>query len=408
MNKKLLALLCVLIATMMLFGACAAAPQSQEEATASATPDAESTVVVAKVNGEPIYYDEYYKVYKSACAQYGVSEDDATYGDYLKNMVLDSLVNQEIMTQKLTEEGYMDLTDEQKAEAEENAQAELDSMIDYYYKSTIEAELGEGYTKEEYEAAKAPYREELLTQMGTTEEEYKALFVLPVAQDAAKQAKVGDIIPTDADVQAKYDENVAADKEAMDADPSVYESTVSSGATAYYIPAGVRNVRQVLIGIDEDTVNAISLLRGEEFTAQADYLLEKALAEVKAKADDVLAKIKSGKMTFEEAIASYNDDKGMPETGYPVTKDSKTYVESFTTGAMGLGKVGDVSDLVASDYGYHIIEYFSDLPAGAVALDTVKEEIYDTLVTTMQDEAWQKVIDEWTTTSKIETFKENL
>jgi len=407
LNKRFMALLGVIMAVLMLFGACAV-KEAEETATASASPEATENPVVAEVNGEPIYYDEFYTLYASAAAQYGVSEDDETNGSYIRDMIIDSLVNEKIMTQKLTENGYMDLTDEQIAEAESKANADLDSYIDYYYGSEIKTSLGEGYTDEQYKEAKVPYQEQVLTGMGYTKDDFLSAYKLQLAEEAARTALVGEILPTDDEVQAKYDEEVASAKESMDADPTQYESTVSSGATVYYVPAGVRTVRQVLIKIDDNASGAISVLRQQGYDDQADYLLEKALADIKTEADDVLKKLKSGSIKFDEAITTYNDDTGMPETGYPVVQGSTTYVESFTTGAMGLKAVGEFTELVTSDYGYHIIEYFSDVPAGAVSFESVKDSIKDTLTATMQGEAWQKIVDEWTEASNVVKYEENM
>ena len=75
---------------------------------------------------------------------------------------------------------------------------------------------------------------------------------------------------------------------------------------------------------------------------------------------------------------------------------------------MGLKAIGDVSDLVPTDYGYHIIQYVGDVPTGAAAYDDVKQELKDSLTTTMQDEAWQTIIDEWTSASTIKKYEENM
>lgn len=410
MNKRIAAMLGVMLAVMMLLGACAV-KQSEETATASASPEATASeqVVVAEVNGEPIYYEQFHAIYANACASYGISEDDETNGSYLKDMIMESLINEKIMTQKLTENGYMNLTDQQVEEAKKSAQDYLDSNIDSYYGEQIKTDLGEGYTEEQYQEAKAPYEEQILKAMGyDTKDAFVEFYKLTVAEDAAKAALVGDIKPTDEDVQAKYDENVAKDQKSMDADPSVYESSSANGTTVYYVPAGVRQVLQVLIKIDDDWASAIKTLREAGNDAQADYLLEKARADIKAEADDVLGKIKSGSVTFADAITTYNDDTGMPESGYSVVTGGKTFVEPFTTAAMNLKAIGDVSELVPTDYGYHILQYVSDVTAGAVAFDSVKQELYDSLLASMQDEAWQTIIDEWTNTSKIEKYEDKL
>lgn len=409
LNKKLTALMGVCVAVLMLLGACAV-KESEETATASASPEASATknLVVAEVNGEPIYYDQFYTIYANACASYGISEDDETNGAYIKNMIIESLVEEKIMTQKLTENGYMNLSDEETAEATKNAQDYLDSIIDSYYGDLIKADLAEGYTDEQYEQAKEPYVDKVLAGMGYTKDEFFNYYKQMVAQDNAREALVGDIVPSEEDVKAKYDENVASDQESMDADPSGYESVISSGITAYYVPSGVRMVRQVLFKIDDASSGAVSTLRQAGYDEQADYLLEKALQDVKSEADSVLSKLKNGSLKFDEAITTYNDDTGMPEEGYPVTEGSATYVKTFTEGAMGIAAVGEFTELVPSDYGYHIIEYFRDVPAGAAAYDDVRQEIYDELLSSMQDDAWQTIIDEWTKESTVVKHEENM
>ncbi len=409
MNKKIAALLTVIFSASVMLGACAV-KQSQETATASASPEASESgkIIVAEVNGEPIYYDQFHTIYANACAQYGIDENDETNGSYIKSMIMDSLINEKIMRQKLTENGYMELSSEDEAKAEKDAQDYLDSMVDSYYGSTIKAGLEEGYTDEQYQEAKKPYEEQVLQSIGYTKDEFYDYYKLMLAEDKAKTALVGNIEPTEDEIKAKYDENVAADKETMESDPAQYESTVSGGDTAYYVPEGVRVVRHVLFKIDETSAGAVKTLRDAGYDEQADYLLQNALSAIEQKATDVLNQIKSGKLSFDDAIATYNEDTGMPETGYTVVKGGTTFVESFTNGAMSLAAVGDITDLIPSDYGYHIIEYYGDMTPGPVPFDDVKQEVADSLKATMQDEAWQKIVDEWTSSSKIERYEENM
>ena len=76
-----------------------------------------------------------------------------------------------------------------------------------------------------------------------------------------------------------------------------------------------------------------------------------------------------------------------------------TYGDAFTAGAMALQSVGDVSDVVTTDFGYFIFRYAEDLTAGpadfearketetAEALDAKKSEDYSAFVNAMLDEA---------------------
>lgn len=402
MKKKLAGMLSVILAAVMVLGACGLV-ETEENATASAVPK----VMVAEVGGDPIYYDDYYEQFSSMCAQWGVSPDDETYASFIQESVIESMVSEKVLTKMLTEKGYMELTEAQLAKAEEKAEAELNEYIDYAYKSEIEADLGEGYSEAEYAASADVYKQQLLSSIGQTWEQVVESYRLGIAEETAKADLLVGLEPSEDDVRTEFDEQVAADKESMTEDPTMYESVLMYGSAVYYVPEGYRNVKHVLIKVDESAGEAVSLLRENELEEQADYLLEKALADIQEKAEEVLAKLQSGEFTFDQAVADYNEDIDMPEEGYAVSENSSTYMEAFTKGAMALESVGDISELIATDYGYHIITYVSDVKSGAADYETVKAEIFETLKTQLQDEKWAALLEEWKTGNNVIYYKEN-
>ena len=403
MKKKITVIICLVLAGALALGGCGSA-QSTEDATATSVPD-EAKVIVAEVDGEPIYYDDYYTQLSGICAQMGISPDDENAA-YFKDSIVESMVSQKVLNKMLTDKGYMNLTDEQHAQAEKDAETDLNSYVEQSFKTEIEEKLGEGYTDEQYAAELESYRQQMLEGAGMSWDEVVQTYKLNVAEEAAR-AELVNVEPTEAEVRAEYDKKVASDKESMDEDPSVYESSAMYGSTIYYVPAGLRSVKQVLIKIDDKASEAISLLRQNEYNDQADQLLEKALADIKTKADEVLSKIQSGAVTFDQAVKDYNEDDGMPETGYAVSEGSDTYMEPFTTGAMALAKIGDISGLVATDYGYHILQYAGDVTPGAVDYEKLKGEIKEGLTTSLQDEKWGSIIDGWKTECDVKYYKEN-
>jgi parvulin-like peptidyl-prolyl isomerase len=237
-----------------------------------------------------------------------------------------------------------------------------------------------------------------------------AQHVLQIAAEVANEEFVKDIAPTEEEVKAKYDEYVAQDKEDLEADPTMYVSYFIDDSPAYYVPAGVRQVLHVLTAIDDDTQAAISLLRGEGYDDQADILRNNALAKIEDEANDLLSKLESGELDFAEAAMSdaYSDDEGMVAEGYPVVEGTTDYAEEFTAASMGLEKVGDMTGLVATDFGYHIIKYIGDAPEGAVSYDSVHDEIAEALKTSQQVDAWQAQLDQWEEESDIVYYEENL
>lgn len=78
--------------------------------------------------------------------------------------------------------------------------------------------------------------------------------------------------------------------------------------------------------------------------------------EAKAKAQECLDKINSGELNFEDAVKQYSDDTGSKDKKGDVGWDKlTTFVDSYQKALEGLNK-GDVSDVVESTYGYHIIK----------------------------------------------------
>ena len=71
-----------------------------------------------------------------------------------------------------------------------------------------------------------------------------------------------------------------------------------------------------------------------------------------AKATEVLEKAHSGQ-DFDELVAQYNEDTGMPETGYYFGRNEM--VKSFEDATYALTE-GNISDIIESPYGYHIIK----------------------------------------------------
>lgn len=416
MNRSKFGIAAALLMSALLLGGCATAligPEKTEDtATASAIASEDtSAIVVAEVNGEAIYKDAYDEAYASVEMQYYYNGTDTTSAEAISSIqqeALDGLINDMIREQKLEELGYSTLTEEEQAQAESDMVEYLMSYIEANSMSDVIATLEEGYTDEDLQAAKEAYVDTLLSDNGLTREGFVVAFVDQIANEKALKAEKGEIVPTDAEIKAKYDEYVAADEATIRENPTSYISSVNGGTTIYYIPTDVRRVRHVLISLEEETAAAISLLRSEGYDAAADVLLQSGLDAIEAKANEVLDKLNDGTITFEEAIAQYSGDPGQTEEGYPVMANTTAYQDAFTQGAMGLTAAGEYTGLVATDYGYHIIEYYQDVTAGPISYDLAKDAISEELQSTMETEAWDELLAQWRTDSDVVTHEENL
>ena len=106
-------------------------------------------------------------------------------------------------------------------------------------------------------------------------------------------------------------------------------------------------------------------------------------AAVKAKADGLLAQAKAPGADFAALAKASSEDEGSAVNGGDLNYFGRgQMVPEFEQAAFGL-KAGEVSDLVKTTFGYHIIKVVDSQPEVTRPLDDVKPEIVDQL-------KWQK------------------
>jgi peptidyl-prolyl cis-trans isomerase C len=96
--------------------------------------------------------------------------------------------------------------------------------------------------------------------------------------------------------------------------------------------------------------------------------------------EDILKRARAGE-DFGKLADQYSEDPGVKEN-HGEYKFSRTdpFVEEFKTTAFSLKDVGQVSDIITSQFGYHIIKLSEKIPAKKVELDKVKDGIKEHLV----------------------------
>ena len=114
---------------------------------------------------------------------------------------------------------------------------------------------------------------------------------------------------------------------------------------------------------------------------------------------------------FDALLEEYGEDTGMKNEpnksrGYLVCDGLSVYEQSFQDAAMALEKVGDVSaELVKTSYGYHILQYATDIAAGEVEYtDEIKSNIYDTMLSDAKDAAYEAAVTQWVSEAKVTTY----
>jgi peptidyl-prolyl cis-trans isomerase D len=115
--------------------------------------------------------------------------------------------------------------------------------------------------------------------------------------------------------------------------------------------------------------------------------------EIKKKAEDILAQAKKKGSNFEDLAKKYSEDPGSKTKGGDIgwIIQGQT-VPEFEKTAFSLNK-GDVSDLVKTQYGFHIIKVLDKESAHTKTLDEVKETIRPTLLLQKADKNAQDLSD---------------
>lgn len=137
-----------------------------------------------------------------------------------------------------------------------------------------------------------------------------------------------------------------------------------------------------------------------EFTAPAQYHVRHILVKSKALAESILAKLKAG-ASFSALAKEYSVDKASaPQGGDLPASPLSGWVAPFAAAVQKLS-VGEISPVVQSQYGYHIIQLLSVTPASVESFSTVQTQIANYLQSQAQSTAIQKMISDLKAKAKI-------
>lgn len=249
--------------------------------------------VAATINGTNLTEDTVTKQIMSMRTSYGYTKDK-DWAQYLVNNDLTPKKYRKQLIDSYTQQILL-----QQAQ-KENGVTVSDKEVEKAWKDACKSAGG------------AKTFKKTLKTYGYTEDTYKSSLKESLAQEKLKEAVAPTSKPKDSEIVDYINENLSKYNDA-------------------------RRSSNILIKVDSDASDE-----------------DKAAA--KAKAQECLDKINSGELSFEDAVKQYSDDTGSKEKKGDVGWDKlTTFVDSYQAALEGLNK-GDVSDVVESMYGYHIIK----------------------------------------------------
>ena len=364
------------------------------------------TVLKSEIQDE---YDQMLSQYVAYYAQYGYSVDE--YDTELQASVAQETVQTKLSTSIVrhyaAQNGY-ELTEEKKTELAAQVKTALDNTREY-----LESYLSaSGFTGDELNAAV----EEQMAQAGYTEETLMDSAELNDVLNFLYERATADVTVTEDEVKAAFDEKVAKQKESY-ASVDAFVNDYVNESEILYTPENVRLMECIFVAsvegeatedeatadeatadeatADEATADEATVSEATVSEATADEAADIASLTGYAKAKAIAAAIAGG-ADFEETMKAYTEDGSTEEQmlrGYPVAENSTTYGEAFMAGAMALEHVGDVSDVIVTDYGYFILRYVKDLESGEADFEARKEIETEETLTNKKNDAYSAFID---------------
>lgn len=384
--KKLIRLLAVALAVMMLAG-CSLVTVNEEK------------IVVATVGDETITKAEFNEGFNALLSQYGYTQDSEEIADQIKTLkenYIAQMVEDKVLERKIKELGLDQVTDEEKAAAEQ----EIQDWYDEQYAALVE-NFKTDDTVEDPEAKAAETIENYLSQYGLTLDQMKENSVASISSDKLYDYVTKDVTVTEEEAKIEFANKVAAAKEKYDADLSAYVSDFENGATIYYTPKGCYYIKHILISLTDEQKQDIKNLRADDdetVAATADEKREEYLLTIREKAESVLKLVDEGG-DFEALMEEYGEDPGMKneayKNGYLTYAGDTGFVTEFADACAALTEDGMTSGLVASDFGYHIIRRVSTVPSGEATFEDVKDSLMESMLTDKKSTTYDEQVEAW-------------
>ncbi|MDR0396637.1 MAG: peptidylprolyl isomerase [Oscillospiraceae bacterium] len=418
----------------------------------SIDPAVDAKTVIAEVSGEPVTkgdlagpYTLTLSQYAALYSMYGLSIDasDASFITSVKESALASVTSQKVREQRFSARG-LELTPEEEAQAEADADEAYESWVESYAESMLQAGVSTNEASARSQAAAE------LDGQGVTRDLMLYSTRDAVISSRLKDDVTKDVTISDDEINAEADARRADQIAKYDENPASFGTDMTGGVIILYRPDGYRYVKNLLVGLPDDIQSELDAIDSElatndynrysleqqkasmgtlseadeqtfdslfisldeadaRLTEQRGEKLAQGKEQIKSRAEEALEKAKSGDEGFDALIDEYGDDPGMREepaktAGYPVCDSTTSYVAAFKDAAMALANPGDISDLVETDYGYHILLYASDIPSGEAPTSDVADALRGEMLTARKDELYNQAMADWTAEANIKTY----
>ncbi|MGI6659473.1 MAG: peptidylprolyl isomerase [Dethiobacteraceae bacterium] len=222
-----------------------------------------------------------------------------------------------------------------------------------------------------------------------------------IAQEAAKLG----IEVTDAEVQQEIDRLIEENYYGM---KEYYEQALAQyGITEELLKDNIRTDLQLSaivrskIEVSEAEVEEYFRENQDDFNIPEEIDVRHILVETEEEAEEVLALLRAGE-DFAELAKEHSQDPGSADKGGALGFNGRgSFVKEFEDAAFAL-PVGEYSEPVKTEHGYHIIEVLERKEAKEVEFADVKEQVKEALIEEKVRERLQEEYNQLYDAAKIE------
>lgn len=343
---------------------------------------------VAEVNGEAISQQDFQQAYQQQRArmaqQYGQMFEQISanpeFAAQIRNNVLENLINQELLDQMASELGIQVSDAYLKDEIRNTPQFQRDGQFDnntylalirqagFYqasdYRDYLRTEIARRQLSQNFLVSEfsVPYQVELLAKL---REQKRDIRFTTIALESFK-SKV-DV--SEDEIKAHYQSNL-----------SLYQN--EEQVKVDYVLLDMNKISET-INVSDDEAQAYynkNIIRYTEAEKRriAHILIESG-DDAKAQIAALLEKLNNGENFAELAKTSSADFVSAENGGDLEWFEAGLYGEAFDEAVVNLANVGDYSDIVETDAGFHIIKLTEYVEETVSGFDDVKTDVVKTL-----------------------------
>ena len=252
-------------------------------------------------------------------------------------------------------------------------------------------------------------------------------------EEALKNVKVSE-----ADFSAALQQRQTEEDAMLASDPNAYARMLEEGRIASpVLPEGSRFIKQLIVSVDTselneivpelerlqkklDAVNAklenrsLSGFELEKLQKERDlfakqvsqlYIDRKLMLAIEQRtldqAADLASKIRTGQLTFEEAVDLATRDDAMPATGYAVFSGASVPSEEWAAAALALKEPGDASEPIRLSDGYHVLYYSEEITSASAVVQSAHETLTQDLLSALRDATKESLLNQWISEAKV-------